>query len=629
MIGKYLLKKRKKRSAEIEEVSRLANDFDEAPSLAKPIPKEGAGFFKILVILIFFLLAARVFYLQVVKGAHYSELSRENRTRYLAVKAPRGLVFDRNGKKLTRNVPSFDLVAIPADLPRNAAERIGEERKMASLLGMNDQSFSALVESQDLDSFNPILIKENISEEEALIFSERKPQMPGFQLDQTAVRFYEDAQYFSSIMGYSGKIAKDELEKYPGYLMTDYVGKIGLEYSYEKYLRGVHGKEKAEVDSSGNIKKNLGVDSPVNGDDLHLNIDADLQKKIQDSLGDMLLNTNTKTAAAVAINPKDGGVLALVNLPSYDNNLFARGISREDYQKLISDGDKPMFNRSISGEYPPGSTFKLLVAAVALEEKTITSSTSLDCPGVINIGSYRFPDWKTHGVTDIRKAIAESCDVFFYAVGGGWNNIPALGIDRIKQYANFFGLGKPLGVDIPGEASGLIPDQSWKQNRFGEKWYLGDDYHCAIGQGFDTATPLQIANYTAAVANGGTVYQPHLVQYIQKPDGSREEIKPKILNSDFISPSNIQVVREGMRQAIISGTAQTLKDLPVAVAGKTGTAQFGSENKTHGWFVSFAPYDNPQIALAVLVEGGGEGHSTAVPVAKDVYQWYFEERNKK
>ncbi|MFA5925717.1 MAG: penicillin-binding protein 2 [Parcubacteria group bacterium] len=617
---------------EIEEVSHSNSSVDpqEAPSIGKPISEEGLRLLKFLVFFVFVFLAGRVFFLQVVKGDYYTEMSKENRTRYVLINAPRGIVYDRNGKKLVRNIPSFDAVAIPADLPKDASERAKEEREIASFLGMNDQGVSVIVESQDLNSFNPILIKENVSEEEALIFSERKSHLSGFMLDQTAVRYYEDGNYFSSIMGYSGKITKEELEKNPDYYMTDYVGKTGLEASYEKYLRGVSGKQKVEVDSSGNIKKNLGVDSPVNGDDLHLTLDADLQKKIQDSLQNMLSTTGTKTAAAVAIDPRDGGILATVNLPSYDNNLFAKGISQEDYQKLITDEDKPMFNRSISGEYAPGSTFKPLVAAAALQEGTINAGTTLNCPGEINIGSYRFPDWKTHGAMDIRNAIAESCDVFFYAVGGGWGDIPALGIDRIKKYADLFGFGSPLGIDIPGEASGLIPNQEWKQNRFNEKWYVGDDYHCSIGQGFDTATPLQLADMTATVANGGKVYQPHVVGGIVKPDGSEEKIGSKIINQNFISPSNMNVVREGMRMTVSSehGSAMQLNDLKVAVAGKTGTAQFGGEGKTHGWFISFAPYDNPEIAMAVLVEGGGEGHSTAVPVTKEVYKWYFEERNK-
>ncbi len=297
--------------------------------------------------------------------------------------------------------------------------------------------------------------------------------------------------------------------------------------------------------------------------------------------------TGTKTAAAVAIDPRNGEILAMVNLPSYDNNLFAKGISADDYQKLMSDPDKPMFNRSISGEYPPGSTFKPLVAAAALQEGTITPSTTLDCPAAINIGSYSFPDWKTHGLTDVRKAIAESVDIFFYAVGGGWGDIPALGIDKIQQYADKFGLGRTLGIDIPGEASGLIPNQQWKQDKIGERWYLGDDYHCAIGQGFVTATPLQLANYIAAIANGGTVYQPHFVDSIKKVDGSVEKIAPVVLNKNFISPANLQVVREGMRQTVTSGTAQPLKDLAGRSGGKNRNSPIRKRQRTGARLVCF------------------------------------------
>jgi len=614
---------------EIEDVTfRELENQGNGMTVGEPIGSTRFRIFRNAAILVFLLLAIRVFYLQIARGDYYGELARENRVRFIAIKAPRGLIFDRNGKRLVQNVPSFDVILVPSDLPKDSSRRSEEIRELAKILNLNDQSLGAQINSQNFDSLNPVLIKENISDEEALIFSEQKNKLEGFQLDKTAIRRYENGTYFSSVMGYTGKIAKDDLQKYPDYLMTDYVGKTGLETSYEKHLRGINGKQKVEVDSTGNVKKNLGTENPVNGSDLHLGLDADLQEEIESVLQKKLEETGTKTAAAVAIDPRNGEVLALVSLPSYDDNLFAQGISSEDYQKMLGDENKPMFNRSISGEYPPGSTFKPLVAAAALQEKTITPDTTVDCNGGIRIGSYNFPDWKVHGATDVRKAIAQSCDVFFYSIGGGAEGIQAVGIDRIKKYANLFGLGLTTGIDIPGETQGLIPDQAWKQGWFGERWYVGDDYHCAIGQGFITATPLQLANYAAAIANGGTTYRPHLVDYIKKIDGSEEKVEPEVLNKNFISPSNIEVIREGMRQTVTSGTAQPLKDLPVQVAGKTGTAQFGGGNKTHGWFISFAPYDNPQIAMAVLVEGGGEGFSTAEPVTRAVYQWYFEERNK-
>lgn len=629
MFGNIFNSRRRPRGAEIEEITENPIELDETRVVGSAVSGARLKFFRGIVFLFFALLAARVFYLQIARGGYYSELSRENRVRAIVIKAPRGIIYDRNGKKLVNNVPSFDLIAIPADLPKDQSAKGREIAQIAEIFNMNSQNVEAIVGSQGANSLNPILIEENISQDQALIFAEKRFDLKGFDLEQTTVRQYEDGPYFSSFIGYSGKISKDDLAAHPDYLMTDYIGKTGVEYSYEKNLRGVNGKQEMEVDSAGNIKKDFGVTQPVAGSDLILGIDANLQKKLLDTLQTKLEETGTKTAAAVAIDPRDGKILAMVNLPSYDNNLFAKGISADDYQKLMSDPSKPMFNRSVSGEYPPGSTFKPLVAAAALQEGIVNAGTTLDCPPAINIGSYVFPDWKPHGLTDVRKAIAESVDIFFYAIGGGWGDIRALGIDKIQQYADKFGLGRALGIDIPGEASGLIPTRAWKQEKIGERWYVGDDYHCAIGQGFVTATPLQLANYIAAIANGGTVYQPHFVDSIKKIDGSEEKIAPVVLNKNFISPANIQVVREGMRQTVLSGTAQPLKDLPVEVAGKTGTAQFGSGNeRVHGWFVSFAPYDHPTIAMAVLVEGGGEGFSTAEPVTKNVYQWYFGDRNK-
>ena len=341
-----------------------------------------------------------------------------------------------------------------------------------------------------------------------------------------------------------------------------------------------------------------------------------------------LEKSGTETASAIAIDPRNGGVLAMVSLPGYDNNLFAKGIAREDYKKIIEDKNLPLFNRSVSGEYPPGSTLKPAVAAAALAEGTVTPETTvLDNQGAIFVGSWRFGDWKVHGMVNMKKAIAESCDVYFYALGGGYGNIPGLGMDRMKKYEKLFGFGEVSGIDLPGEKSGLIPDENWKKEKIGEKWYIGDSYHSAIGQGFITATPLQLANYTAALANGGTLFSPKIVSKIKKSNGEEKIIRPEIIRKNFISPDILKIVREGMRETVLSGSAKSLNALPIEVAGKTGTAQFGTDNKTHGWFISFAPFENPEIAMVVLAEGGGEGSSSGVPVTKDVFEWYF--KNKK
>lgn len=612
---------------EIEDYLLTATE-KEAAIMEKPFEKRQLLIFWWIIIIVFLVLGGRVFYLNTVKGSYYKEIAKGNRIRSIAIKAPRGKIMDRTGAALVNNIPSVDLVVIPADLPREKDEKEKIAQGISDIFKINDGEILAKVESVETNSLNPILLKENISQEESLILLERSQEFPGIVMEKTAVRDYSDGLIFSHILGYEGKIGKKEMEENPGYLLTDYIGKEGIEKSYEKYLRGVHGANQAEVDSLGAIKKEIGVINPKPGSDLVLSIDARLQKKIFDSLNAIFETTKTKTAAAIAINPRNGEILALVSLPGYDNNLFAHGISEEDYTRLINDPDYSLFNRVISGEYPPGSSIKPLVAVAALAESIIAPSTTVNCGGAINLGSYRYGDWKTHGVTDVRKAIAESCDVFFYSVGGGYGNIEGLGMSRMKKYENLFGLGGETGIDIPGESSGFIPDEQWKQEKFGEKWYTGNSYHAAIGQGYVTLTPLQLVNYIAAIANGGTVYRPHLVSQIKKNDGEIITIDPQVIQKNASLAEAIKVAQEGMRQTVVSGTAQSLNNLPVSVAGKTGTAQFGSENKTHAWFVSYAPYEDPEIAMAVLVEGGGEGHSSAVPVTEQAYRWYFGERNQ-
>lgn len=588
-------------------------------------------FFWRVTVVIIILLLGRTFYLQVIKGAYYKDVAENNRIRSITVKAPRGIIWDKNGQVLARNIPSFDVVFTPLDLPREENEKKEIYSKLSQALEMNESSVRSIMENAEENSKSSFLLKEGINYEEALILTEKFQNMKGVYLDKTARRDYVGGPVFAHVIGYDGKITQEERKKNPDYLMTDYIGKNGLEYVYEKLLHGEHGEHRMEVDSNGNIKEDLGIINPTPGDELILHLDASLQRKAHEILSKILEENKDATGAAlVAIDPQTGGVLASVSLPSYDNNLFAKGISQRQYSDLLKDARNPLLNRPISGVYPPGSTFKPLMSVAALEEKIITEDTSIDCAGVISVGQWKFPDWKTHGVTDIKKAIAESCDVFFYAVGGGWGSIPGLGVDRMNSYAKLFGLGEPLGIDLPWEAGGNIPNEEWKFKNFGENWYVGNSYHFSIGQGFVTATPLQMASATATIANGGKFFVPQLVDRIKKPDGNEEILKTKIVSENFVSEKSIEITREGMRETVTSdsGSGHSLRDLAVESAGKTGTAQFGNEDKTHSWYISFAPYDNPEIAMAVLVEGGGDGHSFATPATKDIYKWYFEEYKK-
>lgn len=625
MFRKFFNKRRIEKGFEIEDSIMTITQKEEA-IIEMPFERRGLLIMWYVVIFVMIILAGRVFYLNFFRGNYYSEVSKCNRIRSIVTKAPRGLIMDRRGNVLARNIPSIDVIIIPNDLPKEEEKRKEIAKNLSDILEINYGNVEIAFNNFDLESLSPELLESNIPRDQALIIAERKNEFPGVELEKTAIRSYSNSSIFSQIIGYDGKITKEELKDNSDYLMTDYIGKAGLEKEYEKEIKGQYGAKKVEVDSLGNVKRDIGVVDPIPGNDLVLNIDEDLQKVVYDSLTTVLEKINVKTAAAVAIDPRNGGVLALVSLPSYDNNLFAQGISSQDYSKLINDQSLPLFNRCVLGEYPPGSTIKPAIAAAALSEKNITSSTVIDgLGGALHIGSFRFGDWKAHAPSDVRRAIAESNDIFFYTIGGGYGNIKGLGMNTMKKYDNLFGFGRPTGIDLPTEATGLIPDEKWKLDKIGERWYIGDSYHAAIGQGFVTATPIQLANYTAALANGGTLYSPRLVNHIKKGEETKEILKPKIINSNFIDSDIMKVVREGMRMVVTDGTAQALKNMPIAVAGKTGTAQFGSEGKTHSWFISFAPYENPTIAMAILVPSGGEGNSAALPATQKILEWYFRE----
>ncbi len=575
---------------------------------------------------LFFLLSilVRIGYLNIIKGGEYQLRAEQNSLREITIPAPRGIFYDRFGEPLVVNEPSVDIVVVPIDIPKEKEKRNALQLMLISLFSLDEKEVQNIFDSLAPRSIEPIIVKEKVSQEEIIIFLSHSKDLQGVSLYKTTKRRYIDSVIFSHILGYEGKIRKEELLMHPDYLLTDSIGKQGIEKSYDQSLRGKNGFTRAEVDALGRVKKELGMVAPVPGNDLILNIDSGLQKKVFDELQSLLEKKNLKQASAIVMDPRNGAVRAMVSLPSYDNNLFAGGISRENYKQLIDDTSLPLFNRTISGEYPPGSTIKPVIAVAALAEKIITPTTVVNgLGGILQIGRFGFRDWTVHSVSAVRQAIAESNDIFFYSIGGGYGNIIGLGMDRMKEYENLFGYGQSTGIDIGGEANGFLPSPDWKKEKIGERWYIGDDYHASIGQGFVTATPLQILNSINTIANGGTLYKPQIVSQVRSAEGSIEKRSPEIVRSNFIQPDILRVVREGMRETITHGTAQPLKTLSVEVAGKTGTAQFGSENKTHGWFVSFAPYENPTLSMIVLVEGQGTEGYNAVPVTQSVYDWYF------
>lgn len=590
---------------------------------------------KTVIVFIFGILVFRLFSLQVAQGEANQKLAEGNRIRPRVIEATRGIITDKNGVWLARNKPSYSLSLYPSDLPKKKADRFALYQKLSDLTGLEVEAIKKESEKNGLTSLDEIEILENIGHEQSLVLEEKIFGLPGVFIAKKPIREYKILPGLSHLLGYTGIISPEDKKKNPSLRSSYKIGKTGLEVEYENFLRGVDGVELVEVNSNRSVVRVLADDqnkNPVSGNELVLNIDAELQQKTADALnagiaaGKEFTGHDVYGGVAAVMDVHTGAVLSMVSLPDYDNNLFASKISSADYQKLISDPKYPMFNRAIQGVYPPGSVSKIIMAAAGLTEGTITSKTSLVTPYEIKIGEWSFPDWKDHSYenTDIERAIAESNNIFFYALGGGFDKIKGIGIDKIKKYWQFFGLGRRTGIDLLGEASGFLPDQEWKKRVKNEDWYLGDTYHVAIGQGDLLVTPIQMLRATAVIANGGKLLEPQLAKAIVDPEGKIiKEFGPVVEAKDFLSQDTIDTVARGMRMTVTEGSARNLSDLPVSVAGKTGTAQFLNNQKTHAWFECYAPYENPQIAIIVMVEGGGGGHEIAAPVAKEILSYYF------
>ncbi len=583
-------------------------------------------------------LAARAGYLDLGKGGDYRQQAEGNRLRIAAIPAERGVIYDRSGTLLVRNVPDFTLTITPADLPRETKAREDQIAAIAEEVGLTPVDIEKSLRSYPPNLASPVPIKEHLDYEEALKLDIESGRMPGVALEAGTKReilLTPDGETspilsLSHVIGYEGRVNEAEYArlKNADYLPTDAIGKAGVEASYETQLRGAYGKKQIEVDAFGREQKILASDAPTQGMDLTLTIDAKLQAVAEQSLKASAARNGRGRASAVALDPKTGEVLALVSWPAYDANLFAKGISTKEYQKLSEDPNQPLFPRALSGQFPPGSTVKTIIATAGLMEKTITPATTVLSTGGIHVGAWFFPDWKAggHGVTNVVKAIAQSVNTFFYAVGGGWDKIEGLGIDRLDRYFHLFGLGAKLGIDLPGEGTGFVPTSDWKQRVKNEVWYIGDTYHVSIGQGDLTVTPLQVAAWTSVFANGGNLLHPHIVKSIRS-DKTIEKIEPPPNASHIVPDDVVATVREGMRQTILSGSAQGLKTSPWAIAGKTGTAQWGNGQPTHAWFAGFAPYDDPKIVVVVMIEAGGEGTTAAAPVARDIMEAWLREQN--
>lgn len=597
----------------------------------------------IVVLLGFFIILLKVVYLQVWNGDHYRAMAENNRIRLRAIPSERGIIFDRTGKPLVENVPSFLLSIVPQSLPslKNApVQRKKVINQIASLSGVPKEDIEALLEKYKNYSYESLTIKENLDYDMALKLYIKNANLPGLLIEKSTKRHYltsinkkneidkKGPSSFSHLTGYLGKLTSLELEQKHalGYLLNDSIGKNGLEKVYENELRGIYGQKKIEMDVAGREQRVLSEEPPSPGKNIYLSLDLEMQNKLEDLIKSHLAKIGKKRAAGIVMNPQNGSVLAMVSWPSFEANQFSGGISNENYNAYLNNKDNPLFNRVIGGTYPSGSTIKMIISAAALEEKVITATTLILSNGGIQVNRWYFKDWKAggHGLTDVRKAIAWSVNTFFYYVGGGFNDFVGLGVDRIIKYMRLFNLGEKTGIDLSGEATGFLPGKDWKFKTKGESWYVGDTYNLSIGQGDLLVTPLQVAVWTSAVANGGIIYEPRLANLFYDPNTKKEEIaRPKILNQNFISAHNMNVVKLGMKDCVTTGgCGEYMRSLPFTTGGKTGTAQWSSNKDDHAWFTAFAPFNTPQVVITILVEEGEEGFVASMPIARDFLAWW-------
>ena len=627
-------------------------------------------YFLLLFFIGFLILFSRAIWLQIIKNDEYVLLAEGNRTRAINIEPKRGIIYDKLNRPLVRNSANFVLYLRPIDLPRDELERdmllrqiavistgdFNENFYQTNAIGLDlvadTAGFYELKEKLSkvrigsLESYQPLFVADNLDYDVALFINLKASEWPGVLISNKTGRDYlipskdQDKNFellgensLAHVLGYTGKINEKEIKTFnKNYSLIDYVGKTGIEYIYEQELKGITGRKNVEVDSLGRQKKVINETSPIDGYHVRLSLDLDLQLKAEEIVREHLAKQKLTRASLVMMNPNNGAILALVSLPTYNNNLFSGGISQANYDLLINNPDRPLLNRVVTGEFPAGSVVKPVFAAAALQEGIIDARTSFLSTGGLRISQWFFPDWRAggHGNINVRSAIAWSVNTFFYYIGGGFADFKGMGLETLIKYAKLFGLGEKTGIDLPGESVGLVPSREWKENRVGEPWYIGDTYHFSIGQGYLLTTPIQIANYTAAIANGGTLYRPHLAEEIFTKEGETiKKIEAEIIRDNFIDSDKLQIVREGMRDAVTYGSARLLDYLPIASAGKTGTAQWSTVKNTHAWYVGFAPYDNPEIAFAILIEEGGEGSAVATPIASDILKWYFSEHLNK
>ena len=584
-------------------------------------------YFVFVVVIIFSLLFVRLWYLQLIKEQEFRLLSENNRIRLIKIPAARGMIMDRHGRVLVDNRPSFKVMVTPEDVD----DLKGITRKLSQILNCSPEEIVRTLEDGDRPPFQPVAIKKDISWKELSLIKTHRLDLPGVEIQIEPIRTYPYTNAAAHVLGYVGETNSEELKKNKGYKMGDWIGKCGVELKWEEHLRGIDGGRQVEVDAVGREVRVLKEVEPVPGHNLYLTIDLDLQR-----YGEQLLGK--RAGVIIAMDPLTGEILAFCSSPSFQPVHFAEGISTQDWEKLISDPLHPLQNRGIQGLYPPGSVFKIVTAAAGLEEGAITLDTPFYCRGIHYLGRRGYQCWRGGGHGEVRfyRGLVESCDVYFYNVG------KRLGEKQLSRYAEGFGLGRPTGVDLPGEKGGLIPTAAWKKEQLGEVWYPGETISMAIGQSYLLVTPLQLLNLISSIANGGTLIKPQIAKRVEDLDKKiLEEYPPEELGKIPVSSTTLGELREALAGVTKedSGTGRAARVDGLEIAGKTGTAQVvrlkgGKRSRAetmpyafrdHAWFVAYVPADTP-FAVVVLVEHGGHGGSAAAPLAREMIKRFFFRR---
>lgn len=598
-------------------------------------------FLKALIIILFGVLVLQLARMQIVDHAAYEIRADQNRLRTISILPARGLIYDVNGTRLVENQPIFSAAVYPADVAEADLLRVAAGLSNVTGVSPGDIATEIVKAQESNDPFTPVVIKQDLDEETAFRLRELQAELPGVQVIVESVRQYSEGSLVAHLLGYVGRIDAEEFAELDdqGYSINDRLGKAGVELTYERVLRGTYGYRIVEIDAAGEETATIRSVEPRSAANLVLTIDLDLQREVAEILqrakGDSL------NADAIVIDIRTGELRAMVSLPSYDNNILTDPVDQDALPALFDDPGKPMVNHAISEVHPPGSTFKQVTGTAALQEGVAGPGTTITSTGSISVVDEYNPnrvwvmkDWAALGTMNFYRGLAMSSDVYFYYLSGGYYEngervFRGLGADLLAKYAREYGFGAPTGIDLPGEAAGLVPDPDWKEGAIDEVWTLGDTYNFGIGQGYLTVTPLQLVRVAAAIANGGDVLVPHVVREIVDADGNvMRRIEPEVQQKLGISEGNLAIMREALRQAADYGPARTGASSYVTIAGKTGTAEFGQQingvyETSHAWYTGYAPYDNPEIAVVVFLEKG-VGGTHAGPVAKQIFDYYFE-----